>query len=267
MKRDESFLVQQPVHNDVKLLAIPTTAGTGAEATQFAVIYHEGVKQSVSHKDCIPEAVVFDPDCLNTLPEYQRKVTMLDALCHGIESFWSVKSTEESLKYADTAVRMIMENMDGYLNNTPAGNANMLKAANIAGKAINISQTTAGHAMCYKLTGMYGLAHGHAAALCVSEIFLHMIENVGLCTDPRGVDYLNGVFGKIAEALGCDDAHSAVARFRRILDDFALDVPEARDEDYAILKKSVNPERLMNNPVRLDENVIERMYRNILGEK
>jgi alcohol dehydrogenase class IV len=267
MRRDESFLAQQPVHNEVKLVAIPTTAGTGAEATQFAVIYHEGVKQSVSHEDCIPETVVFDPDSLKTLPEYQRKVTMLDALCHGIESFWSVKSTEESMEYADMAVRMIMENLDGYLGNTTVGNANMLKAANLSGKAINISQTTAGHAMCYKLTGMYGLAHGHAAALCVSEIFLYMIDNVRLCTDTRGADYLKGVFKRIAAALGCEDAHSAAARFRRILDDFALDVPEARDEDYAVLKKSVNPERLMNNPVRLDEDAIEQMYRNIFGKK
>ena len=52
----------------------------------------------------------------------------------------------------------------------------MLKAANIAGKAINIMQTTAGHAMCYKLTSLYGIAHGHAAALCIVKLFPYMIK-------------------------------------------------------------------------------------------
>ena len=83
-----------------------------------------------------------DSNALKTLPLYQKKATMCDALCHAIESFWSVNSTEESKKYSKDAIETIMKHMDGYLHNTDEGNAGMLIAANTAGKAINITQTT-----------------------------------------------------------------------------------------------------------------------------
>lgn len=107
------------------------------------------------------------PGALKTLPAYQRKSTMLDALCHAVESFWSVHATAESKAYSRDALKMIRRYAEDYLANCDEGNAGMLLAANTAGKAINLTQTTAGHAMCYKLTSLYGLAHGHAAALCV----------------------------------------------------------------------------------------------------
>ena len=91
---------------------------------------------------------------------------MMDAFCHALESFWSVNSTEESRRYSKEAIELVLENMEEYLLNTTDGNAGMLLAANIVGKAINITQTTARHAMCYKITSLFGCAHGHAAVLC-----------------------------------------------------------------------------------------------------
>ena len=147
---------------------MPTTAGTGSEATRYAVIYFDGEKQSISDYSCIPSAVLMDASVLKTLPIYQKKSTMMDAFCHAIESYWSVNSSEESRQYSRRAIQLIMENKDLYIGNDETGNTQMLKAAHLAGKAINLTQTTAGHAMCYKLTSLYGIAHGHAAALCVS---------------------------------------------------------------------------------------------------
>ena len=86
MDEQRNYLEQEIVPNDVRLLAAPTTAGTGSEATRDAVLYFEGKKQSVSHESCIPSAVLMDPSLLQTLPEYHRKSSMLDAT----ESFWSV---------------------------------------------------------------------------------------------------------------------------------------------------------------------------------
>ena len=104
MDSGENYLKQAIVPNDVPLLAVPTTAGTGSEATRFAVIYYNGEKQSVADESCIPSVVLMDPSVLKTLPGYQKKSTMLDALCHAIESFWSVNSTEESRAYSGQAI-------------------------------------------------------------------------------------------------------------------------------------------------------------------
>lgn len=266
MDSSENYLKQKIVPNDIPLIAVPTTAGTGSEATRYAVIYYNGEKQSVSDVSCIPSVVLMDPSVLKTLPEYQKKSTMLDALCHAIESFWSVNSTKESREFSKTAIQLILKNKDAYLANEETGNAEMLKAANIAGKAINITQTTAGHAMCYKLTSLYGIAHGHAAALCVSKLFPFMISHTKQCIDPRGEDFLKTIFGEIAGVMGCENADMAVLRFDEILSKLELSVPAAEEKDFEILKNSVNPTRLKNNPVCLEIDDIDMLYHQILSE-
>ncbi len=266
MDPSQNYLNQKIVPNDVKLLAIPTTAGTGSEATRYAVIYYQGEKQSVTDDSCIPSTVLMDASVLKTLPLYQKKSTMMDALCHSVESFWSVNSTEESRKYSRDGIQMILANKDAYLNNEEAGNANMLKAANTAGKAINITQTTSGHAMCYKLTSLYGIAHGHAAALCVSRLWPYMLKNMDKCTDPRGEEHLKIIFTDIAEAFGCRDPEEGADKFQDIFDSLSLAIPAVKEEDYPILCSSVNPVRLKNNPVGLDETAIAILYREILKE-
>lgn len=260
----QNYLKQPIVLNDVPLLAVPTTAGTGSEATRYAVIYYKGNKQSISDYSCIPSTVLFDASVLKTLPEYQKKSTMMDALCHAIESFWSVNSTEESQKYSKAAIEGIFENKDTYLGNIDEGNAGMLKAANMAGKAINITQTTAGHAMCYKLTSMYGIAHGHAAALCVSKLFPYMIAHTQKCIDPRGVSRVENAFAFIAKAMKCESASVAAEKFNAVLTELGLPVPTAKNGDVEQLCQSVNLVRLKNNPIELDAETIEKLYIEIL---
>ena len=262
-----NYLKQEIVPNDVPLMAIPTTAGTGSEATRYAVIYYNDAKQSVTHESMIPSAVLMDRSALKTLPLYQKKSTMLDALCHSIESFWSVNSTEESRVYSRRAIEMVLANMEGYIANDDDANAAMLIAANTAGKAINITQTTAGHAMCYKLTSLYGIAHGHAAALCDRVLFPWMISHPERCIDPRGEAYLKDIFAQIADAMGCASPEEAAAKLGQIVSALELSVPAASEEDYAVLSTSVNPVRLKNHPVRLDEETINTLYHSILKQE
>ncbi len=265
MDQHQSFLGQEIVENDTPLLAIPTTAGTGSEATRFAVIYDQGNKQSVGHRSCIPEYVILEPALLKTLPEYQRKATMLDALCHALESYWSVNSTKESRVYAAKAVQEVFRHHKAYLENKPEGNEGMLLAAYTAGQAINLTQTTAGHAMCYKLTTLYGLAHGHAAALCVETLWPYMTEHMEDCHDPRGEEYLQEMFQELAQVMGCMTTAEAVEKYREFLKGLALPSPVLKEEkELELLKRSVNPERLKNNPVRLTEETLEGLYRQIL---
>ncbi|MDD3362082.1 MAG: phosphonoacetaldehyde reductase [Hespellia sp.] len=264
MDHRQNYLKQEIVANDIPLLAVPTTSGTGSEATRFAVIYYDGEKQSVSDYSCIPSVVVFDPSVLSSVPDYQRKATMLDAFCHAIESFWSVNSTEESKKNSKLAIKQILENMDSYFANDSNGNACMLEASNNAGKAINITQTTAGHAMCYKLTSLYGLSHGHAAALCISKIWPYMIENTDKCIDSRGEGYLKIMFNELAGVFCCTNSMEAANRFNCIVESLNLSKPYALPEELEELKNSVNMTRLKNNPIMLDAQTIELLYRKII---
>ena len=156
MNEDICFLEQEYADSGVPIVAIPTTAGTGSESTRFAVIYYKGNKQSVAHESIVPDYAVLDSSLLKSLPVYQKKCTLMDALCQGIESWWSVNSTEESRLYSKKAVELILDNMAGYIEKNEESCAeNILIASNYSGKAINITQTTAAHAMSYKITSMY----------------------------------------------------------------------------------------------------------------
>lgn len=265
MDSTKNYLEQEIIPNDIPFLAMPTTAGTGSESTRFAVIYYKGRKQSVTSASCIPGTILLDPSCLKTLSLYQKKATCMDALCHAIESFWSVNSMEKSKKYSKSAIKSVMENLDGYLANTDEGNIGMLLAANIAGKAINIAQTTAGHAMCYKITTLFGCAHGHAAILCDRVLFSWMINNIDMCTDPRGEDYLKKTFDEISEAMGCDGAKAGAEKLGEIFKRLELEIPTSTKNQFEELKTSVNPDRLKNHPIALDDVTIEMLYHQILN--
>lgn len=260
MDDSKNYLEQVIVENNIPFFAIPTTAGTGSEATKFAVIYYNGEKQSVAHESCIPETVLFDQSLLKTLPIYQKKSTMLDAFSHSIESMWSVNSTDESKTYAEQALKIIIENMDAYINEDESTYEQMLRAANLAGKAINISQTTAGHAMCYKLTSLYKISHGHSAALVNSELLPYMIEHIEETSDPRGKEYLQQTFEKITKLFGCETIEKGKNYIRTLLEKLDLYNVEIDYNDIDVLTKSVNVVRLKNNPISLSEDNIKQIY-------
>ena len=267
MDPTQNFLRQPCADTGVPLIALPTTAGTGSESTRFAVIYYQGEKQSVKHDSILPDYVILEPEVLADLPVYQKKCTLLDALCQAIESWWSVNSTEESKGYARAAIAGIVNNWRAYVFEGGAAEE-ILRAANLAGRAINITQTTAPHAMSYKMTKLYGLPHGHAVALGLPEVWEYMNADLDGCIDPRGREYLRNALNEIAAALGGRTAAEGVAIFRALLAELGIESPhsECREKDLDMLAASVNPVRLKNNPVALTEDVLREMYERIVQE-
>ncbi len=233
---------------NLPIMAVPTTSGTGSESTHFAVVYENGKKKSIADERLLPEYVILQADMLKTLPLYQKKCTMLDALCQAIESWWSKRATQESIQYSKKAIDLILNNMESYLKNEDLGNTKMLIASNLAGKAINITTTTAPHAMSYKLTSLYGLTHGHSVAICLPKVWRQMKN-----------------FDEIAIALGQQNHKDAISFFEKMLQRLEILPPQnVNAEDLEILTNSVNIERLNNNPVQFNKNIIKNLYKKIL---
>lgn len=268
MSKDDIYLNQPYKDTGVKLIAIPTTAGTGSESTRYAVIYYDGKKQSVTHDSIIPNIAILEPKVLKTLPLYQKKCTMLDALCQGIESWWSVNSTEESKKLSKEAVETMMQWWHEYIfENTDESAAQIMYAANLAGQAICITQTTAAHAFSYKITSMYKLPHGHAVAVCLPEIWNYMLLHMDKCIDPRGGQYLDSVFNHIAISMRCHQPEQAIDKFRQMMVEMEMRGPSVvgnRDDEIDSLSNSVNPVRLKNNPVQITSDIALSLYSKIL---
>lgn len=267
MTKDDLYFNQEYKETGVKLIAIPTTAGTGSESTRYAVIYYEGKKQSVTHESIIPDVVILESKVLKTLPLYQKKSTLLDALCQGIESWWSVNSTEESLIISKKAVEEIMQWWHEYIyDNTEESAKHIMYAANLAGQAICITQTTAAHAFSYKITSLFKYPHGHAVAVGLPEIWDYMITHLDKCIDSRGSEYLNRVFFNIANSMGCQTPSLAITKYREMLKEMEMANPISSNysKDIKTLSSSVNPIRLKNNPIELSQVVIESIFKRIV---
>ncbi len=252
----------------IPFIAIPTTAGTGSESTHNAVMYYEGSKQTVTNDGILPDYAILEPEVLKSLPLYQKKCTMMDALCQGIESWWSINSTKESIMYSHKAISLVMANWEKYIfENDSFAASQIMLAANFSGRAINIAQTTAAHAMSYKITSLYKLPHGHAVAVCLPEIWDYMKNHMDQVVDTRGAAFIDTVFNNIATAMGMESVLSAIECLRHMMKDMGLEKPisHSEDVDLNVLVSSVNPIRLKNNPVVLDKDTIHALYDSIIS--
>ncbi|MGN0290720.1 MAG: iron-containing alcohol dehydrogenase, partial [Lachnospiraceae bacterium] len=264
MDENLPFVEQEIQTNDIKHLAMPSTAGTGSESTHFAVMYYQGNKQSVAHDSLLPEYVILEPTLLETLPDYQKKSTLLDALCQATESYWAVKSNEESRDYSKKAISLIMRYGRTFINEN-TNQIEIYRAANYAGRAINITQTTLAHAMSYKLTSLYGIPHGHAVAICMPYVWEFLASHTERCEEEKRKG-IEAALEEINRLYGCKSTAETVELFQGMLLEYGLTAPQLRSrEELDILTDSVNPDRMKNFPVPVERQELYQLYEKILN--
>lgn len=239
------------------LVAVPTTGGTGSEATHFAVLYSGGRKHSINTGT--PDFSILDPQFLFGSNAYLRACSGFDALSQAIESYWSVCSTDESQRFSKEAIELGLKNLFGFvLNPSRRCKEDMLKAANLSGKAIDISKTTAPHAVSYPFTSHFGIPHGHAVALTLSDFYKYNSEVLpGDVVDPRGADYVLNSFSELNRLLGVSDSSAARDRLIELISEIGLETDLSllgmQRRDIETILRNVNPERLSNNPRRVSK--------------
>ena len=245
------------------LIAIPTTAGTGSEATHFAVIYVERVKYSVAHEHVLPDYAIVDPALTFGVPPAVAASTGMDALSQGIESLWSVNSTSESRRYAREAIRLAWNSLEKAVTDPDAASkASMAEAAHFSGKAINISKTTAPHALSYFFTSYFNVPHGHAVGLTLGGflVFNDRVTPADIA-DGRGVAFVRRQVSEIVSILGAKDAVDASNKVDSLMQAVGLETDLSKlgfipERDLDQLLSNVNVERLDNNPRRVEQHAI-----------
>lgn len=240
------------------MIAIPTTAGTGSEATHFAVVYVEGQKFSLAHPSLLPEYALIDPELTYSLPADKTAACGLDALCQSVESIWAVGATDESVEYALEGLKLGLDHLESAVcDPDPKARMSMVQAAHLSGKAINISKTTAPHAVSYGITTGFQVPHGMAVALTLRAFLDYNYRvDTASCTDPRGLASVKRRIDRILKVLGDGSMEQAQSRLRSVLK--TIDAPgRLRDvgiqkSDLSALAHKVNVERLSNNPRSID---------------
>jgi len=158
----------------IKTLMIPTTAGTGSEATLNSIVLvpEKQMKVGIVSDEMISDYVILDAVMIKKLPRKIAAVTEIDALSHAIECYTSNKANPFSNMFALEALDLIMNNIEEACNNPDAMEAknSMLIASFYAGVAIATSGTTAVHALSYPLGGKYHIPHGVSNAIMLLPI-------------------------------------------------------------------------------------------------
>jgi len=242
------------------LIAIPTTAGTGAEATHFAVLYIDKTKYSVAHKLILPDAVYLSPEFTYSAGAYLTACTGLDAFCQAVESAWSVNANNESQDYSFKAIDIIWNNLAKAVNeNDKKAKDKLLQAAYLAGKAINITKTTAPHAISYAFTSYYGIPHGHAVALSLPFFFKYNYNVSDTdCTDKRGAGEVKKRIDKILNILNTD-IDTVEKTLIQFFDNLGVNTTIGElieNFDKNLIINNVNAERLGNNPRKVTAQTI-----------
>lgn len=155
-------------------IAIPTTAGTGSEATLAAVItdQNEHHKYALMSFPLIPHYAVLDPTLTYSLPAHLTSTTGMDALTHAVEAYIGRSTTKETRTLALEATKIIFDNIEiAYQEGkSKCARENMLHAAYKAGVAFSKSYVGYIHAIAHSLGGQYGIPHGLANAVVMPYV-------------------------------------------------------------------------------------------------
>lgn len=258
-----------PKDPEALFIAIPTTAGSGAESTHFAVIYINKQKYSLSHPQALANIVVLDSSLTYSLPPHVTATTGMDAIAQAIEAYWSIKSTDKSRSCSRRALEKLLPNLEKSVHDpTPASRKAVLEGANLAGQAINIAMTTGPHAISYGFTANYNLAHGEAVSLTLP---LFMVFNSRVteknCQDPRGISFAKARIDEIVKMLGEPSATKASKKLEILATSIGLQrTLKAQDPLHAkaLLSRSVGKDRLRNNPRLIASNDIKAILEKVV---
>lgn len=241
---------------NVQLWAIPTTAGTGAEASHISVIYRDGVKYSMAEEDLMPDIAILYPPFTYSNNAYLTACTGFDALAQAIETYWNPQATEESITYSFRAIAHLLHQLPKCLANSNDHylRDDLLFGSYWAGRAMNIAKTTAPHAFSYAFTTHCGYPHGHAVA-----ITFPFFAKLNMQDSPKRAE--------LCWMLGLPIDTDLQQYFTDYIKAIGLGFRGTNGHDVRDLLMQVNQLRLKNNPVVMTDERISDLenFINTLG--
>lgn len=253
------------------IVAIPTTAGTGSEATQFTIITdtRRDIKMLLKGKVLMPKLAVIDPQFTMTAPPKITAATGLDALCHAVEAYTSRKAQTMSDTFAMSAVKRIFRYLPTAFHDGQNEEARiqMSVAALEAGIAFNNASVTLIHGMSRPIGALFHVAHGLSNAMLMKECLSFALEGA------------YGRFAELGRAVGAaessDSDQAAAEKFLKAvvalteeletptLEEFGID----KEEFFRVIEKMAYDAMESGSPQNTQREItqadVEQMYRNL----
>lgn len=254
----------------VPTLMVPTTAGTGSEATPNAIVLvpEEELKVGIVSDKMVSDCVILDPEMTTGLPKHITANTGMDALCHAIECYISKKGNPFSDTFALKAISLISRSIRTAYNDGKNLQAreDMLLGACYGGISIATSSTTAVHALSYPLGGKYHIPHGLSNAILLPDV---MKFNLDVCEEK---------FRDIAVAMGLDTTGCTIRQSAEKMIENLYSMIEDMNVKCDLREKGINEEvlpelieaaakvtRLLdNNPKVVTKDDMREIYKKLL---
>ena len=271
--------------------AIPTTSGTGSEATMAAVItdHETHRKKSINDMAIIPRVCVLDAGLTAGLPPDITAYTGMDALCHAVEAYTNnAYNTALEKKMAKDAVKLIYENLEGAYENGSdmEKRQNMQRAAFYAGRAFTRGCVGYVHAIGHAVGGLYGVPHGKAMAILLSHVLkafgssaeaklAELADHCGLSAE-YGVDHDDRTGGCACPAYGAMKGKTTNNGKARLFIEWientkrSMDIPDRfdciKEEDVETIAKWADAEAnpLYPVPKIFDRKQLEDLVRSVM---
>ena len=253
------------------LVAIPTTAGTGSEATQFTIITDtkKDIKMLLKGKVLMPKLAIIDPQFTMTAPPKITAATGLDALCHAVEAYTSRKAQTLSDSFAMSAVKRIFKSLPVAFKDGKNEEARiqMSVAALEAGIAFNNASVTIIHGMSRPIGALFHVAHGLSNAMLMKECLGFALEGA--------YDRFADLGRAIGVADATDEDKAAAEKFLSAIEGIVkeLETPTLaefgidKEEFFKVIDKmaydamdSGSPQNTMRE---VSEEQVKQIYRNL----
>ena len=254
----------------IKTIMVPTTCGTGSEATCNAIVAipEQETKQGIVNDGMIPDYVILDVNMIAKLPPQIIAATGVDALAHVVECFTSKKATALSNTYAKEGACKIFHNIKKAYNNADdmQAKSEMMIGAFYGGVAITGSGTTAVHALSYPLGGKYHIAHGVSNAILFAHV---MAFNKDACAD-RLAQLCDAVYPELSAKSVDEKADYMINEIASIVKDTNIPVSlkefgvKDDDLDFLVDAGSKQTRLLVNNCKELSLDDIRSIYKKVM---
>ncbi len=238
---------------------IPTTAGSGAEVTSNAVIYVDGIKHSFENNLLIPDNFFLIPEFLISAPHKIKASAGFDAIAQALESLVSKKSDNKSVDFASKSLKISIKSYLSFLKEPNFKNASKMSiAANLAGQAINISKTTAPHAVSYPFSSLFNIGHGHAVGLFFENFFKFNFNNLNKSDTTFDLNKRFQLIFDLLDVKNINDFSTKISVIKKQakLEDNLIKLKIDINKNSEKIIKGINLLRLGNNPVKIDKNDI-----------
>jgi phosphonate metabolism-associated iron-containing alcohol dehydrogenase len=249
------------INRGIPVIAIPTTAGTGSEVTQYASIIHKDMKKKISltHDYVRPNVAIVEPTLTVTMPKFVTAITGLDALSQCIEAYWSRNHTPMSDIFALNGIKLISENLVNAYNfpDKIEFRSNMSLASLFSGIAISIARTTIIHSVSYPLTVHFNVPHGLSCSLTLPSFIRYNSE------------VIEGRILDMAKALNTETVEDFIRKIEEIIVNVKLprrlsEVGVKSEDINLIVKEGFRSDRAGNNPREVTVEELREVLKSIL---